>query len=97
MNIKKIAPYSTESVQGTSGTSTKVSGDGKSTLAAGASSDRLELSSDYQGIVQAKKTMMTGDDVRTEKVEFFRGQVESGEYTVNPDEVAASMMEEAML
>ncbi|MEN6439361.1 MAG: flagellar biosynthesis anti-sigma factor FlgM [Syntrophobacter sp.] len=97
MNIKKIAPYSTESVQGTSGAVTKVNSEDRTALTGGVSSDRLELSSDYQGIVQAKKTMMTGDDVRTEKVEFFRGQVESGEYTVNPEDVAASMMEEAML
>lgn len=96
MNIKKVTPYSSESVRGTSRTATKADGEDR-TAVGGASSDRVELSSDYQGIVQAKKTMMTGDDVRTEKVENLRYQLEGGEYVVNPEDVAASMMEEIML
>ena len=95
MNIKKIGPYAAGAVQNPKGPANKVSGEDKAALN-GTSSDRVKLSKDYQDIVQAKKVMTAGKDIRTEKVEQVRVQLESGNYEIKPEEIAGKMMEEVL-
>lgn len=94
MNIKKIAPYLTGKVENPKEPATKVSGEDKPAPSSGASTDRVELSKDYKGLVQAKKAMSAGSEIRAEKVEVIRDQLETGTYEVKPEEIAGKMLEE---
>ena len=94
MNIKKVNQTVTGGVQVVKGSATKVTGDEKS--AGSGSTDRLQLSKNYQDIAQARKMLTSGNDVRTEKVVEIRGQLDSGDYHVDAEAVAEKMLEEVI-
>jgi negative regulator of flagellin synthesis FlgM len=94
MDIKQVLSYTAGNVQNPGSPTSKAGGEDKGTSAAGAASDRVELSKDYQDLIQAKKTMVANNEVRPEKVERIQKQLDNGTYQVNPESVAAKMMEE---
>ncbi|MFZ2448133.1 MAG: flagellar biosynthesis anti-sigma factor FlgM [Syntrophobacteraceae bacterium] len=95
MNIKKVAPYTTGTVQGAKGPAAKVNGEDKASQA-GVASDRVNLSKDYQVITEAKKVIVSGDSIRTEKVLHVRTQLENRTYVLNPEDVASKMLDEIL-
>jgi negative regulator of flagellin synthesis FlgM len=94
MNVKKVASYLTGAVEPRD-QAQKVSADNKA-QANGVSSDRVELSKDYQDLAQAKKVLMARDEIRTERVDQIRTQLYSGNYTINPEEIAGKMLDEVI-
>jgi negative regulator of flagellin synthesis FlgM len=56
--------------------------------------DSVEFSSELQSINILKNKMETTPDVRTEKVESIKAKLESGEYSVNTEEVAQKIIDE---
>jgi negative regulator of flagellin synthesis FlgM len=97
MDIKKVASYLTGAIQNPRETAQKASGDTKAAQANGASSDRVQLSKDYQDLAQAKKISMSRDEIRTDRVDQVRSALDSGNYAINPDGIAGKMLDEAMI
>jgi flagellar biosynthesis anti-sigma factor FlgM len=96
MNINKIPQYSTDVVQGLNATTSKQNREDNAGLVkdTGASSDRVDLSKDYQEMVQIKNVMMSRDEARTAKVELIRSQLANGTYQIKPEEIAKKMLDE---
>jgi len=60
------------------------------------SSDRVELSKNYQDLAQTQKSIAGSDQVRTEKVQQIKNQLESGNYQIKPGEIAGKMLDEVI-
>ncbi len=88
----KIQPYVTDAVQGSSAPA-KPGAQEKAAVGNAASSDRLQLSKDYHDLAQVQKTMGT-NEVRTDKVQQIKNQLENGTYQVNPGAIAGKMLDE---
>jgi len=61
-----------------------------------AESDKVELSSKALDLKEMQMKTMSFPDVRPEKVEQIKMQVDSGTYNISPGEIAARLIEEAM-
>jgi negative regulator of flagellin synthesis FlgM len=94
MNIKTIPPYLTNAVQSTTVTTGKPGTEEKTAVGNASSSDRVQLSQDYQDMAQAQKAIAGSEDVRTEKVQQIVNQLNSGTYQINPNEIAGKMLDE---
>jgi negative regulator of flagellin synthesis FlgM len=94
MNIKTIPPYLTNAVQSTTTTTGKSGTEEKTGVGSAASSDRVQLSQDYQDMAQAQKAIMGSDEIRTDKVQQIVNQLNSGTYQIKPDEIAGKMLNE---
>lgn len=57
-----------------------------------ANTDRVELSANSINIQKAKEVLLTTPDVRTDKVQALKEQVERGEYKIDPMAVADKML-----
>ncbi len=95
MNIRNIPPYQTNAVQNSS-SATKSGAQEKTMVGNGVSSDRVELSKNYQDLAQAQKAIAGSDQIRTDLVQQIKGQLDSGNYQVKPDEIAGKMLDEIM-
>ena len=60
----------------------------------GAQSDRVEISDQSRLATKAQGVVKATPEVRTERVEALKAQVESGEYEVDPDKVAEKIVDE---
>lgn len=58
--------------------------------------DQVGLSEKAQFMSQVKQTLLQSDEVRADKVEYYRNLIEKGEFVVDADRVAARMVEELM-
>ena len=58
--------------------------------------DQVGLSEKARFMSQVKQTLVHGDEVRADKVEYYRNLIEKGEFVVDADWVAARMVEELM-
>lgn len=94
MNIKTIPPYLTNAVQSSTATTGKPGTEEKTAVGNGASSDRVQLSQDYQDMAQAQKAITGSGEIRTEKVQQIVNQLKSGTYQINPSEIAGKMLDE---
>lgn len=94
MDVKKVGQYLADAVQNSMTAPQKPNGEDKPGKDSGVSADKLDLSKDYQELAQVKKIMMSRDQIRTEKVDQIRSQLESGTYAVDPEKIAARMVEE---
>ncbi len=56
--------------------------------------DKLEISATAKHFQTALKAAKDSPDIRTEKVEKIKAQIESGTYNVSAEEVAKKMMAE---
>jgi negative regulator of flagellin synthesis FlgM len=93
MNIRKISPYLTDTVQNSM--STGQSGtEEKTAVGNGISTDRVQLSKDYQDLAQAQKTITGSGEIRTDKVQAIKDQIQSGTYQIKPGEIAEKMVDE---
>jgi flagellar biosynthesis anti-sigma factor FlgM len=94
MNIKTIPPYLTNAVQSSTAATGKPGTEEKTAVGNAASSDRVQLSQDYQDMAQAQKAIAGSSDIRTEKVQQIQNQLNSGTYQIKPDEIAGKMLDE---
>jgi flagellar biosynthesis anti-sigma factor FlgM len=94
MNIRKIPPYLTNAVHNSSKAAGKPGAQEKAAVGNGVSSDRVQLSKDYQDLAHAQKAITGTDEVRTEKVQRIKNQLESGNYQIKPSEIAGKMLDE---
>ena len=94
MAISKIPPYLTSVVNNSSAAAGKPGAQEKTTVVNGVSSDRVQLSQDYQDLAQAQKSIAGTGEVRTEKVQQIKSQLESGSYQINPGAIAGKMLDE---
>jgi len=95
MNIKTIPPYLTNAVQNSTSAG-KPGAQEKAAVGNGVSSDRVQLSKDYQDLAQAQKTITGTSEVRTEKIQQIKDQLESGNYQIKPNEIAGKMLDEVI-
>ena len=95
MAISKIPPYLTNAVQNSTSAG-KPGAQEKAAVGNGVSSDRVQLSKDYQDLAQAQKTITGTSEVRTEKVQQIKDQLESGNYQIKPNEIAGKMLDEVI-
>lgn len=58
------------------------------------SRDSVEFSTELHSINLLKKKMESTTDVRTEKVDEVKEQIDSGEYRVDPEKVAEKIIDE---
>ena len=93
MNIKTIPPYLTNAVQNSTSAG-KPGAQEKATAVNGVSSDRVQLSKDYQDLAQAQKSLTGTGEVRTAMVQQIKNQLENGSYQVNPGAIAGKMLDE---
>jgi flagellar biosynthesis anti-sigma factor FlgM len=95
MSINKVPPYSTDAVQNPNAAASRKGADTQESIKNGvAPSDRVELSKDYQKLAQTQKTMMSGEEVRTDKVDRIRRQLADGRYKIAPEGIAEKMLDE---
>jgi negative regulator of flagellin synthesis FlgM len=60
----------------------------------GAEGDKVKLSNRSKEFAKAAAVVETSPEVRTEKVDSLKAKVNSGEYKIDPDQVAQKMVEE---
>jgi negative regulator of flagellin synthesis FlgM len=93
MNIRTIAPYITDAVQNSKAAGQSGAED-KAAVGNGVSTDRVQLSKDYQDLAQAQKSITGTGEIRTDKVQAIKNQLESGSYQIKPNEIAQNMVDE---
>lgn len=59
-------------------------------------SEEVELSSQTLDLKEMQTAAMASPDVRTEKVEQIKMQINSGTYKISSEEIAQQLIEEAM-
>ena len=59
--------------------------------------DKASLSSTARDIQQAEKAIEQLPDVREEKVQELKDQIEAGKYNVNGEKIAGKMLSESLL
>jgi len=59
--------------------------------------DKIELSTDAEAIETARKVIAEMPDVRADKVEALRKQIQDGTYQVSPESIADKMLTEMRL
>ncbi len=96
MNIMKIPSYTTNAVGSSGSAGGKSDASDKSAGANGSSSDRVQLSENYMNLANAQKSISGTDQIRTDKVQQVKNQLESGNYRINAGEIANKMMDEIM-
>ncbi|KAF0234700.1 MAG: negative regulator of flagellin synthesis [Desulfovibrionaceae bacterium] len=57
-----------------------------------ASGDRVSVSSDAKLVAEAAKAAQASPDIRVDRVEALRAQVESGSYNLNPRRIAEKLV-----
>lgn len=93
MNIRKVSPYLTNAVQN-SGSTGQTGADDKAAGGNGVSTDRVQLSQNYLDLAQAQKNISGSGDIRTDKVQDVKNQIDSGSYTIDPTGIAQKMVDE---
>jgi negative regulator of flagellin synthesis FlgM len=59
--------------------------------------ERVELSAKAKDFQRIRQTLDRIPDVRREKIQELKDQIESGKYTVDPGKVAAKMVSESLI
>ncbi len=95
MNIKTIPPYLTGAVQNTAAAG-QSGAEEKTAVVNGVSTDRVQLSKDYQDMAQAQASISGSGGIRTDKVQEIKNQVESGSYEIKPGAIADKMLNEVI-
>ena len=100
MEIKKTDGYTSPQVTKVQEAETKVDGvkrlDSSKETSTQGSTDRVELSKDYQELNKVKRVTMELPDIRSERVEQVRKQIADNTYQVKATQIADKMLEELM-
>jgi len=65
---------------------------GKDVAGTPVGADRIELSTGTQDVQKAQEILQQTPAVRAERVEALRGQIERGEYVIDPHRIADNML-----
>ena len=100
MEIKKTDGYTSPQVTKVQEAETKVDGvkrlDSSKETSTQGSTDRVELSKDYQELNKVKRVTMELPDIRSERVDQVRKQIADNTYQVKATQIADKMLEELM-
>jgi negative regulator of flagellin synthesis FlgM len=100
MEIKKTDGYTGPQVTKVQEAETKVDSvkrpDSSKETSTQGSTDRVELSKDYQELNKVKRVTMELPDVRSERVDQVRKQIADNTYQVKATQIADKMLEELM-
>ena len=75
-------------------TAQKVKADRAASTGADGDSDRTTLSSDTASVQSLVSTAMNSPEIRQDKVDSLRTAINSGNYKLDPNEIASSMIDE---
>lgn len=95
MTVMKIPPYQTNAAEGSAPAAVS-SVQGKTATATGVASDQVQLSQNYLDLANAQKSISGTDQVRNDRIQQIKSQIESGSYRVNAGETAGRMLDEIM-
>jgi negative regulator of flagellin synthesis FlgM len=100
MDIKKILggvnPYAQSKVdkgEGSAATTKAEKAKAKAKNQAASTGDRVSVSSDSKLVAEAAKVASESPDVRVDRVEALRNQVQAGTYNPDPRRIAEKMVE----
>ena len=100
MEIKKTDGYTSPQVTKVQEAETKVDSvkrpDSSKETSTQGSTDRVELSKDYQELNKVKRVTMELPDIRSERVDQVRKQIADNTYQVKATQIADKMLEELM-
>jgi len=100
MEIKKTDGYTSPQVTKVQEPETKVDSvkrpDSSRETSTQGSTDRVELSKDYQELNKVKRVTMELPDIRSERVDQVRKQIADNTYQVKTTQIADKMLEEMM-
>jgi negative regulator of flagellin synthesis FlgM len=100
MEIKKTDGYTGPQVTKVQEAETKVDSvkrpDSSKETSTQGSTDRVELSKDYQELNKVKRVTMELPDIRSERVDQVRKQIADNTYQVKATQIADKMLEELM-
>jgi len=96
MNVRQIPPYLTNEVQNSNGATVNPGAQEKAAVVNSGSSDRVQISQDYLDLADAQKKVTGDNEVRTDRVQQIKSQLESGNYQVKPGEIANKMLDEVI-
>jgi negative regulator of flagellin synthesis FlgM len=100
MEIKKTDGYTGPQVTKVQEAETKVDSvkrpDSSKETSTQGSTDRVELSKDYQELNKIKRVTMELPDIRSERVDQVRKQIADNTYQVKVTQIADKMLEELM-
>jgi negative regulator of flagellin synthesis FlgM len=100
MEIKKTDGYTGPQVTKVQEAETKVDSvkrpDSSKETSTQGSTDRVELSKDYQELNKVKRVTMELPDIRSERVDQVRKQIADNTYQVKVTQIADKMLEELM-
>jgi len=85
-----INPLSSNKMQPANGADKKVASHAMSSAVSG--QDRAELSENARMLAKARASLEEGEEINTEKVARLREQIQSGDYTVQVEEIARRLM-----
>jgi flagellar biosynthesis anti-sigma factor FlgM len=96
MEIKKMSSYLAQVAQQMDLSAVRTAEDGKATNVRDGQvpPDRVDFSREAQEMAQVKKVMMERDELRAERVDHLQQMVENRTYKVEPEEIAARMLDE---
>ena len=96
-NTMKIPPYLTNAIGSAGAVEPKTSGTDRTAAGNGStSSDRVQLSQNYQNIANAQKSISGTEEIRTDKVQQIQSQLTSGAYQVDAGAVAEKMLDDVI-
>jgi negative regulator of flagellin synthesis FlgM len=75
-------------------TAQKVKADRAEAMGADSDGDRTTLSSDTSSVQSLISTAMNSPEIRQDKVDSLRTAINSGNYTLDSNEIASSMIDE---
>ncbi len=96
MDVKKIATYMAQTnhvLENQTVRTEEPSVQTPKSLEAEGIEDRVQFSKEALELARNKVTM-DREEIRTEKVEALRRQIQEGQYTVDPHQIAARMLDE---
>lgn len=97
MAISKVGTYPPSDLQKPQETAPRPGGEDKTASAkeaAAATPDKVDISKGAQEMAKANKVAMERGDIRTEEVERVRNMVNDQTYVVQPEKIAAKMLDE---
>ncbi len=98
MKITDLKDSSAQMIQQyQNGNNSAVSSDKQAMGAAAKTEEKVDLSTKAKDIQQAKNAVTSLPDVRQEKVQEIKAQVDKGTYDVNAGKIADKMMKESII
>jgi negative regulator of flagellin synthesis FlgM len=95
MNIRKISSYVTGAIENSKPVGQSGAED-KAAAGNGVSTDRVQLSQNYQDLAQAQKAISGAGEIRADKVQEIKSKLDTGSYQIKPDAIAQKMIDEVI-